>query len=414
MQREHDSRNLLEQYLQEQIPSSGFYADPYPYFDQMRSISPVFWTKKLNAWLVTDYDITNKGLRDQRFSVNRKQNFFNNLPSEEQEELKPLKEFFDLWLMFIDPPYHEKLKSLFVKPFSPRSLQQFSEEVDASAVTLLSKNSPNKIDFLEDFAIPFSVNALAKILGVDASDYMGVVHWTEQLLSFLGGAEADIQKGREALSAYHRLMEYLTNVLDNKRVEPQNDIISTLVVFLDEGKISKDELIAIVANLLVDGHEPVAHTLSNGMVALLQNPDQLSTLYSRPDLVPQTVEESLRINPFFQYSARRATEDLTLGSTKINKNDRVMFMLGAANRDPQAFDAPQNFIIDRKDNKHLSFGQGIHYCLGAALGRLTCNLALSRIVEMKSNIQLDAQQLNWRQSVGYRGLVSLPISWESR
>jgi cytochrome P450 len=278
---------------------------------------------------------------------------------------------------------------------------------------MLTREKSEDVDFLNSFAILFSVTALAEILGLRAEDYMGVVHLTEQLLSFLGGSQADINKGREALSAYEKLMAYLKQVITEKRSNPSNDIISGGVQLLDDGRITEPELMAIVANLLVDGHEPIAHTLSNGLHSLVQHPSELSRLQSQPDLVGIAVEEMLRINPFFQYSARRATEDLALSGVNIKQNQRVMFMLGAANRDPKVFCHPDRFQL-RDENKHLSFGQGIHYCLGAALGRMTSTIALNQILSLKENLSLTTEGVTWRQSVGYRGLTELPIHWESK
>ncbi len=404
----------LKIFLQESVPSQEYFQNPYFYLERMREISAILWMPNLKSWLVTDYATVNQGLKDKRFSVNRKQKFFDNLSTSESSELQPLRNFFERWLMFIDPPYHEKLKSLLTKSFSPASMRHFSERISSSAEKVLIDTPNGEVDFLESFAIPYSVNALAEILGIDADDYISIVHWTEQLLSFYGGNSADISKGREALPAYHGLVHYMNSVIDSKKENAGVDIISELVHFMDEGVISRDELSAIVANLLVDGHEPVAHTLSNGVYELLQNPEQLRKLNDNPSLIPQTAEEFLRINPYFQYSARRATEDLELGDVSIKENERVMFMLGAANRDPKVFESPNELQLDRQENKHLSFGQGIHFCLGAALGRATTKIALEKIISTKNISTIPNQRYDWKQSVGYRGLQRLPLHWESK
>lgn len=414
MKYEIQSQTELKTQLEGAVPSQEYFQNPYYFLGRMREISPVIWVPNLKSWLVTDYAAVNQGLKDKRFSVNRKRKFFDNLSTSESSELQPLKQFFERWLMFIDPPYHERLKSLLTKPFSPASMRNFSERISSSVERVLTDTPNGEVDFLESFAVPYSVNALAEVLGINADDYMSIVHWTEQLLSFYEGSTADISKGREALPAYRGLIAYMNTVIDFKRESPGPDVVSELVRFMDEGVLSREELLAIVANLLVDGHEPVAHTLSNGVYELLQNSDQLVELNGNPGLVPQTVEEFLRINPFFQYSARRATVDLELAGTDIKQNDRVMFMLGAANRDPKVFESPNDLRLDRQENRHLSFGQGIHFCLGAVLGRAITKIALDKIISTKTISAIPNQQYDWKQSVGYRGLERLPLYWKSK
>lgn len=387
-----------------------FYNNPYPYYRFIQKTDSTHWNDKLNAWLVTDYETVISGLKDSHFSSNRKQNFFSHLTSEEQTEIKSLKDFFQLWLMFMDPPFHDKLKVLFTKPFSPSSIQQYSSFVELVSENTYKKLSNKKeIDFLSDYAIPISTRSLALVLGVEANDYNKIVHWSEQILNFLSDAKADMQKGKDVKKIYDQLTDYLQEVIVKKRNSIGNDMITIMVEYVKSGQLKETELIAIVANLLVDGHEPISHTLSNGLIALMDHPEQLKLLRNNLNLIPASIEEMMRYNPYFQYSARRATEDLTLADKKIKQDQRVMFLLGAANRDPQYFDSPEEFNITRTKNRHLSFGHGSHYCLGAALARLTCQIAMKVFLSQNHEFIFKSNKIEWRNSLGYRGVIKLPI-----
>ena len=410
----HEHSQLIDPSLN--FASPAFFEDPYSYYAKLRESDPVNWNNSLGSWLVTDYSLVDASLRDPRLSANRKQSFFDNFTTEERERTGELESFFQQWLMFMDPPAHDRLKGLLARNFSQRAIQRYAESTQAVSQRV-AKNLKGRgsIDFLHEFAVPVSTNTLATMLGVKPEEYGKIVHWSEDLLNFLSNGDEDKALIEGAVSSHESLKGYIQETVEEKRrnqKEGNEDIVGVLGKAVTDGKMTDNEMVAVVANLLVDGHEPISNTLSNGMIALIDNPQQLALLRSQPELIGKTVEEILRFNPFFQFVARKASEDIALGSRIVKKGQKVKLMVSAANRDPRVFDKPNEFDIQRSPNRHLALGQGIHFCLGSAVGRLTTSIALNAFLQENPTPTL-TEKPTWKPSVGYRGVNSLALNINS-
>ena len=395
-------------------PSPEFFENPYVYYDSLRDKSPVYRSEDLGAWLVTSYDLVKSSLTDHTFAASRGDTYFGMLPEHAQDELRPLNEFFHQWMLFADPPYHDKGKSLVRASFTPKFVATMQDSIrnrsKSQVDQILSKNS---VDVLPDFTTPLSIGVIAEVLGVSEDDYLQIVSWTNDIIGFMGTGTPEVERGRKAMTSYGELQTYLYQLFEQKRQNPSEDLISNLVSHQAENDVNDQELLATVANILIDGHEPSSLSLANGINALIDSPEQYSLLQDNPELAPSAVEEILRYDPAFSYAGRRTVESTTLGDVSIGAEQRVLFLFGGANRDPQHFDNPHAFDITRSPNKHMTFGHGTHYCLGSALARSTLSEALVAFSERIDNPQKLARP-NWRQSIGYRAFDNLPITFDTK
>lgn len=386
-----------------------FFDNPYIFYQMLQDTDPIHWSTKTSSWLITRYTDVADGLRNSNFSSKRTSSHLQALPDEARAELEPLSGFYGMWLMYMEEPDHGRVRQLVNRPFSPDSVEQQVASIQEKAQSLLGNvSSPTQVDLLSEYALPLAVHTIGEMLGLPKDEHSLVLKWSHDLVGFLG-AKGDIEKGRAAQKTLTELTTYLEPIVNKRPDQIQSDLLSTLVTAEQNGQISKAELLAVVANVLIDGHEPIANTIANGMFALLNHPDQIFLLRQRPDLMPSAVEEIIRYEPAFQYAARTAIKDTVLGDKNIAQGQRVQFMLGAANHDSRQFINPDILDIQRSPNQHGSFGFGIHYCPGARLGRRTVQIALESVLEKFPDIQI-AEQPQWASSLGYRALTSLKIA----
>lgn len=390
----------------------SFFDNPYPYYHKLREHDPVYWSQRTQSWLVTSYNEVSIGLRDKSFSVKRGNVNIDILPGDIQKKLHPLRSFYSSWLMYMDPPEHTRLRQLAGKALSPKMVDGMRSGIEETANQLLSSISNRKgsINLMSDFAKPLSISVMANMFNISSYSYSKIEKWSNELVGFLGMRNIDSEKARTSQAALLELMSYLVPIFQERQRNPKNDLISQLIVAKENDEtLSEQEILAVCTNILIDGHEPIANAIGNGVLAFLQNPSQVERLNENSLLAESVVDEVLRYDPPFQYSARKATENIELGNKIVQKGQRVQFMLGAANRDPKFFPNPDNFDISRKGNKHTSFGFGSHYCIGATLGRAVLDIAFTQLSQRLPNFKLANQELVWHQSLGYRGLKSLYV-----
>lgn len=407
----HERKRLLPE--ESQIPeflTPGFYDNPYLFYSHIREKDPLYWSDQLNAWMVTGYNDIKNALVDKRFAASRKDTYFGLLPEEFQKELKPLNDFFHLWMLFADAPYHDKVKSLVVNSFTPRFVENFRTHIRERAEHLLSSNTQGSLDILPDFSTPLSVSVISEVLGISISDYLKIVDWTNKIIGFMGTGRPDVERGKLALQAYYDLKTYLYKVFEEKGENPTDDLISRMVQNQAVSGINDEELLATCANILIDGHEPSSLALANGIYSLLINPNEYEKLKANPQLLQSATEEVLRFEPPFSYAGRRSETVIEMHGQVIQPDQRVLFLFGGANRDPSVFESPDRFDISRSPNKHMTFSHGSHYCLGSALSRLTISEALGVFAQVVPNPTLIDQKPNWRQSIGYRAFDNLAIA----
>ena len=315
-------------------------------------------------------------------------------------------------LLNIDPPDHTRLRALVSKAFTPRMIEGLQPRIQELADNLLDQvQSRGHMDLIEDYAFLMPIAVISEMLGVPYADREKFRTWSNAVTN-LSDNPQDFQKSRDAIAGF---FYYISALVEEKRRTPQDDLVSAMVqAEVDGQKLSNDDLYSMIVLLLIAGHETTVNLIGNGMLALMQHPDQLSKLQQNPELLKPAIEEILRYNGPVEWStARWVLEDVTLGGKLLHRGEQIFVVLNAADRDPNQFNDPEGFDILRERNAHLAFGHGIHYCLGAPLARLEGQIAIGTLLRRMPNIQLAASPdiLTWRPSMIIRGLTSLPVTF---
>jgi cytochrome P450 PksS len=314
-------------------------------------------------------------------------------------------------MLDLDSPDHTRLRALVHKAFTPRLVEQMRDQVQALTNELLDRVEPNgSMDLIADFALPLPLTMIGRILGVPAEDNHKFHRWTKTLIS--AGTNRNLFV---LIPSTMSFMRYLKKLIKERRASPKGDLVTALVQAKDgSDQLSEDEILAMIFLLLIAGHETTVNLIGSGLLALLEHPDQLAKLRNEPALIKTAIEELVRfVCPVEMATERYAREDITIAETTIPRGELVMAVIGSANRDANYFDNPDSLDITRKNNKHLAFGHGAHYCLGASLARLEGQIAISTLVQRMPNLRLSItpDQLRWRGTFVLRGLEALPVSF---
>lgn len=390
-------------------------AEPYSLYHKNRTETPVLYEGD-GYWVVTRYADVAAALRDPRLSSAR---FDTNYPSEvEGKEFTSLLSLLDKQLIFSDHPVHTRLKGVISKVLTARLDETMRSKIASITNNLLDKaqnEDEREMDLIKEFALPLPVLIITEMLGITGANIKQLDIWADNILNFLGTSGNVPMLASRALKSINEMKSYLESIIEQTRQTPRtDDLISALIAVheTESGLLSREELIANCILLLFTGHETITHSIGNGVLSLLQTPDQLAKLKAEPALIRVAVEELLRYDTPVQGVSRIATRDLEISGHTINKGQRVLLMLGAANRDPEQFKEPDRLDITRQENRHLTFGYGGHFCLGAALARLEIQVAIENLLLRFPNIGLaninTANELKWRTS-GFRGLKELVI-----
>jgi cytochrome P450 len=392
-----------------------FKADPYPTYARLRSSAPVHRATLPDGrgvWLITRYEDVLAVLKDERFV----KNWRSALTPEQRAEIPPIPEVMKPLsqnMLDTDPPDHERLRALVSKAFTPRLIERMRPRVQAIADGLLDAvQDRGGMDLIDDYAFPLPITVIAELLGVPAEDRNNFREWSDAAVS--GNAS---QEYLEEILIPHMqaFTDYLRALFEEKHANPRDDLVSALVQAEEAGdKLSEDELLGMVFLLLVAGHETTVNLIGNGVLALLQHPDQLRKLKEDPSLIKPAIEELLRYDGPVETSTERfAREDVEIGGQVIPRGEMVLVVLAAADHDPERFSDPDELDITRTDNRHLAFGKGIHHCLGAPLARMEGQIAISTLLRRMRNLRLKGspESLSWRPGMILRGLRGLPVEF---
>jgi cytochrome P450 len=362
--------------------------------------------------LITRYEDVLAVLKDERFV----KNWRSALTPEQRAEIPPIPEVMKPLsqnMLDTDPPDHERLRALVSKAFTPRLIERMRPRVQAIADGLLDAvQDRGGMDLIDDYAFPLPITVIAELLGVPAEDRNNFREWSDAAVS--GNASQEYME--EILIPHMQAFtDYLRALFEEKHANPRDDLVSALVQAEEAGdKLSEDELLGMVFLLLVAGHETTVNLIGNGVLALLQHPDQLRKLKDDPSLIKPAVEELLRYDGPVETSTERfAREDVDMGRTVIPRGEMVLVVLAAADHDPERFSDPDDLDITRTDNRHLAFGKGIHHCLGAPLARMEGQIAISTLLRRMPNLRLKGspESLSWRPGMILRGLRGLPVEF---
>jgi cytochrome P450 len=377
--------------------------DPHTFYAQLRSTEPLSYVEGLNAWVVTTYEDALFVLKDPRFTKDSRKIV---QPGNGQSSAQGMAAGMRTMLM-VDPPDHTRLRALVSKAFTPRMIEQLRPRIQQITDELLDAvQEQGTMDLVADFASPLPITVISEMLGIPAKDRKPFRVWTQAIVNMQEEAQ---------LASLEAFLSYIKTLLDEKRVHPGNDLISGLVQVEENGdQLDENELVSMIFLLIVAGHETTVNLLGNGTLALLQHPDQFQLLQRDPSLVPVAVEELLRYTaPVSLSDERWASEDITLHGKLIRKGQMVVAALISANADPQQFPTGETLDITQRENQHLAFGKGIHYCLGAPLARLEGQIAFGTLLQRLPNLHLasDPEQLTWNSNPMLRGLTSLPVTF---
>ncbi len=391
----------------------GTIIDPYPRYDYLRATDPVHWNEGLRAWLLTRYADVASALRDPSLSADRMGALMGQLPEAAREKVRPLFRIFSGMMLMSDPPDHTRLRALSNKAFTPRVVERMRGDVQAVVDGLLDEVEQKRgMDVIRDLAFPLPSTVIAEMLGIRPEDRDQFKKWSADITSFLGNVRVVAETVGAAQKSSLELSEYLKEVITQLRDDPKENLLSALVGVEEHGDtFSEEELYSMCILLIFTGHETTTNLIGNGMLALLQNPDQMQKLKDDPSLIVSAVEELLRYDSPIQTTSRIALEDSEIGGKQIRRGENVSPILGAANRDPEQFSDPNRLDITRKQNRQIAFGLGLHFCLGAALARLEGQIVISTALRRMPKLQLGTEELQWRENPIFRGLKSLPISF---
>lgn len=382
--------------------------DPYSFCQQLRVEAPVreaLMPRGLKVWLVTRYADVRDALANP--SLHKDMRAARELIARHSPADAPDGVFgTDLvaHMLNSDPPDHTRLRKLVAKAFTMRRVELMRPRVEEITSSLLDAlATKDEVDLIDGFAFELPVTVICELLGVPHADRDDFRVWSTLLVS--ADEAAKVHEASMAMAAY------LKQLIDTKRATPADDMLSALVQG-DGDQLTEVELVSMAFLLLVAGHETTVNLIANGVLALLQNPDQLAALRENPDLLPGAVEEFLRYDgPIGHATLRYTTEPLELNGVVIPAGEFVLVSLSSANRDPDRFPEADTLDVTRTGGGHLAFGHGIHFCLGAPLARLEGQIAIGRLLERFPDLALatDPAELRWRNSTLLRGLESLPV-----
>ena len=388
------------------ISSPAFKADPYPFYARLRAEAPVYRIRLalwLSAWLVTRHDDVVFVLKEGPFSNEFSKQKMAWLP----RRFQPLTRH----LLNADPPDHIRLRTLVSKAFTPRAVERLRGRMQDICDELLdAAQSEGRLDLVQDYALPLPLTVIAEMLGIPPQDRRRFHAWTKAVVAGGSGSVTRFVLGMPALL---QSTHYLRGLIGRRRSEPGEDIVTALLQAEEAGdKLNEDEVVGMIALLILAGYETTMGLVSSGTLALLQHPEQRRRFATEPELTDSAIEELLRYTSPLELAAfRLAREPVTIAGITIPKGDVVLGVLGSANRDESRFPNPNTLDLARDPNRHLAFGAGAHFCLGAPLARLEGRIALTTLFRRFPDLRLaeTAKEVPWRRGLFFRGPARLRV-----
>ncbi|MEE2689263.1 MAG: cytochrome P450 [Pseudomonadota bacterium] len=397
--------------------------DPYPAYKYLQDNDPVHYSNALRSWILTRYEDVRPSLNDPRLSADRITPYLERISPSERLKVQTVGPMLQRWSVFMDPPDHTRMRKLLNHGFTSTALINFRPRVQAIVERMIDQliakgANGEEIDFINSFAYHLPATVIAEMLGVPETDVEQFRAWSEDLATFVGSATDTPNKVRLAEASAIALTDYFATTIEMRRTHPPAakdvTVIDHMMAAEEDGDtLSLAELISNAVLLLFAGHETTTNLLGNGLIALLRNPEQLRLFTEQPDLAENAVEEILRYDGPVGSLARSVLEDMEIGGRKLQRGQRVYCMLNAANRDPRQFNNPDCLDITRENNRHIAFGYGIHFCVGAPLARMESRFALAAMMKRMRAIELGNSPPIWRDSLVLRGLSSLMIRFKA-
>jgi cytochrome P450 len=384
------------------------FVDPYPIYERMRNVGPVSFSPLLQQWAVVGYEEARQVLSSSSFGVAAQMELLLDTPPYSRMA-EPTKALFRNALLFTDPPLHPRLRSAVSRSFTPRRMRELEPRirrlVDRLLVAIADDPAP---DLMARLAEPLPIQVIAEVIGVPEERWSWVAATSDTLrrvvdpFVILDPAAVD--------ATCDEIARYYDDLADQRLVEPRDDLITALAHATADEEIDRTELTSLVAILLLAGHETTTGAIGNAIVALAQHPGQRQLMRQQPGLWPNAVDELLRYDTVLQTDPRTALETVTVGGKTIKEGQNLTVMLGAANRDPRRFDHPDQLCLDRHDPAPISFGHGMHHCIGAALARLQLRVALPTVLDTAGDFTIQPDDISWKTSLAFRSPTLLRIT----
>jgi cytochrome P450 len=389
-------------------------ADPFPALRRLQAEDPIHWSRTLASWVLTRYDHVKMALNDPRFSADRISPFLDHEKAR-GTALGELGRTVGLWAVFNDPPQHTRLRAVMNRGFTSRAVESLRPRVEEIVDALLERVLPTgRIDLIRDFAYPLPITVIGDLIGVARDDAERLKQWSDDLAGFVGSAVASPDKYARATQSVREMGDYFRRLADARRARPSHDIMSALIATgRRDDALSEDEVVATCMLLLFAGHETTTNVIGNGVLALMRHPDQCEAWRDDPSLTATAIDELLRYDGPGQALVRIATTDVVLDGQRLARGDRVFLMINAANRDPRRFADPDRLDLRRDPNPHITFGHGIHYCVGAPLARLEIAVAMPALLRRLPELTVTDAPLSWIDSLVFRGVRSLPATFRA-
>jgi hypothetical protein len=328
-------------------------------------------------------------------------------------DMSPIADVMVRQMLFMDPPTHTRLRALASQAFTPRRVEALRPHIQQIVDNLLDGPlSAGGMDILEEFGNPLPAIVTAELLGLPPSDHHQLKTWSADFAEILGNFQHNPDQVPRMVTTLHDMEAYFREAIREHRQSPRDAVIDALLnAELDSEHLSDEAIIANCILVMVGGQETTPNLIGNGVLTLLRNATELDRLLNEPAFLPSAIEELLRFESPSQHTTRLATRDIELRGKHVGQGQAVIVVMGAANRDPDRFPQPDRVDICRKDNKHLAFGGGSHYCFGAPLARIEGQLAFETLLKRAPHLRLASEDLVWRSNMGLRGLLSLPVSF---
>ncbi|MFC0471532.1 cytochrome P450 [Halalkalibacter kiskunsagensis] len=379
--------------------------DPYSFYDEIRSMNTIYRGNFLRypGWYVTGYEEASLILKDIRFQ--------NRVPiPETTQKYEILKNVQKQMMLYKNPPDHNRIRKFVRESFTPKALKQLIPMIEETAHDLFQNvTSQKKMNVISEFAFPLASLVIANMLGVPEKDKGLFREWALTLIQSidLTRSRESLAKGNETIIA---MVAYFKELIQKRKQDLKDDLISLLLSEDQNGdRLTDEELLSTCILLVIAGHETTVNLISNSVYCLLTHPSVYQKLKETPLLLESAIEEFLRYESPTQMTARIASENVKINQTEINKGDHVYVFIGAANRDPKHFINANVLDITRNPNPHLSFGTGIHFCLGATLAKIEAQVVIRTVLENTKMIHLETSEVEWRNLTGFRALKELPI-----
>jgi pimeloyl-[acyl-carrier protein] synthase len=393
-----------------QLLNPDVMSDPHPLYHRIRSNDAVRWDIFLRAWIVTRYDDVIWVLRN--LSANR-------TPSQDRlsesglDHFSPITSVMEKQMLLSDAPYHTRIRKLVASAFTAEKIAGLTDLIRQIARKVLaSKLDRGEMDVIADFADPFPGMVIAAMLGVPEKDHRQLGIWAADFAETFGNFTHDPARSSEILQSCAEMTSYFRDCISRFRDKPNDGLICSLMTTTVHGDtLSEDEIVANSIGMLVGGDETTKNLIGTGLLTLLNHPEQMDMLRRDGTLLAPAIEELLRYNSPVQLTGRIPKNDVELRGKQIGAGQPVIAVLGAANCDPARFANPDEFDLARSDNRHVAFGSGSHFCIGAVLARLEMRVAFECLLDL-SNLRLQRNGLEWRSHLLFRGLTAFPVSFD--